>query len=70
LPKGLENRVKKLSLTVTPDGIITAIDVEETSGALTHFTFSGEQTNVAIPPSTFKFTPPPGIPVVDALPPA
>jgi outer membrane lipoprotein carrier protein len=70
LPKGLENRIKKLSLTVTPDGIITAIDVEETSGALTHFTFSGEQTNVAIPPSTFKFTPPPGIPVVDALPPA
>ncbi len=69
-PKGLENRVKKLSLTVTADGVITAIDVEETAGALTHFTFSGEQTNVAIPPATFKFTPPPGVPVVDALPPA
>jgi outer membrane lipoprotein carrier protein len=67
--KGQENRVKKLSLTVTADGVISAIDVEEMSGALTHFTFSGEQNNVAVPPATFQFTPPPGVPVVDALPP-
>jgi outer membrane lipoprotein carrier protein len=69
-PKGQEDRVKRLSLTVTADGVITAIEMEETSGALTHFTFSGEQTNVAIPPATFQFTPPAGVPVVDALPPA
>ncbi len=69
-PKGQEDRVRRLSLTVTADGVITDIDVEETSGALTHFTFSGEQTNVAIPPATFRFTPPPGVPVVDALPPS
>jgi len=70
IPKGQENRIKKLALTVTADGVITAIDVDEMTGALTHFTFSGEQPNVAVPPSTFQFTPPPGIPVVDALPPA
>ena len=69
-PNGQEDRVKKLALTVTADGMIVAIDLEEASGALTHFTFSGEQTNVAIPPTTFQFTPPPGVPVVDALPPA
>jgi outer membrane lipoprotein carrier protein len=69
-PKGQEDRVKKLSLTVTGDGVITAIDVEEVNGTLTHFTFSGEQTNVTVPPATFKFTPPAGVPVVDALPPA
>jgi outer membrane lipoprotein carrier protein len=69
-PKGQENRVKRLSLAVTTDGVLTAIEVEETNGALTHFTFTGEQPNVAIPPATFQFTPPPGIPVVDALPPA
>ncbi len=68
-PKGQEDRVLRLALTVTADGVMTAIDVEETGGALTHFTFSGEQTNVAIPPATFHFTPPPGVPVVDALPP-
>lgn len=68
VPKGQENRIKKMALTVTAEGVITAIDVDEMSGALTHFTFSGEQTNVAVPPSTFQFTPPPGIPVVDASP--
>lgn len=65
VPKGQENRIRKLTLTVTAEGVITAIDVDEMSGALTHFTFSGEQANVAVPPSTFQFTPPPGIPVVD-----
>ena len=69
-PKGQENRVRRLSLTVSADGVINAIEVEEANGALTHFTFSGEQTNVAVPPATFKFTPPAGVPVVDALPPA
>jgi outer membrane lipoprotein carrier protein len=67
-PKGMENRVRRLSLTVTADGVIRKIEVEETNGALTLFTFSDEKTNVAIPSSTFKFTPPSGIPVVDALP--
>jgi outer membrane lipoprotein carrier protein len=69
-PKGQEDRVKKLALTVSADGVITAIGLEETNGALTHFTFSDEQTNVAVPPATFKFTPPSGVPIVDALPPA
>jgi outer membrane lipoprotein carrier protein len=69
-PKGQEDRVNRLALTITASGVMTAIDVEETGGALTHFSFSGEQTNVAIPPATFQFTPPPGVPVVDALPPS
>ena len=69
-PKGQEDRVKKLALTVTAVGVISAIDVEEINGALTHFTFSGEQANVPVPPATFQFTPPHGVPIVDALPPA
>lgn len=68
--KGQENRVRRLSITVTADGVITAIEVEETTGALTQFSFSNEQTNVAVPPAAFKFSPPPGVPVVDVLPPA
>jgi outer membrane lipoprotein carrier protein len=69
-PKGLENRVKKMALAVTAEGVITTIEVEEMSGAITHFSFNGEQTNVSVSPSTFQFTPPAGIPVVDATPPA
>lgn len=67
-PKGQEKRVARVSLTVTAQGIILAIEIEETSGALTRFSFTGEQPNAAIPADTFRFTPPVGVPVVNALP--
>ena len=69
IPKGLEKRVERLALTVTQDGIITVIEVEEVDGALTRFTFTSEQPNAPIPAESFRFTPPAGLPVVDALPP-
>lgn len=68
-PKGQENRVRRLSLTVTAEGAIVGIEIEEADGALTRFAFSGEQPDVAIPPATFRFTPPAGVPVVSGLPP-
>jgi outer membrane lipoprotein carrier protein len=68
-PKGQEQRIRRLTLTVTNEGTITAIEIEETDGALTHFTFTAEQPNVAVPADSFHFTPPPGVPVVNALPP-
>ncbi len=68
-PNGQEQRIKRLTLAVTPEGTIVAIEIEETDGALTRFTFTGEQTNLPIPAGTFQFTPPPGVPVVNALPP-
>jgi outer membrane lipoprotein carrier protein len=68
-PRGQEKRVARLALTVTADGVITAIEMEETDGALTRFTFTGEQPNAALPADAFHFTPPPGVPVVDAMPP-
>jgi outer membrane lipoprotein carrier protein len=69
IPKGEENRVSRLALTVTGSGAIRAIEVEEGDGATTRFTFSGEETNAAIPPATFHFTPPAGVPVIDSPPP-
>jgi len=68
-PKGQEKRVTRVTLTLTAEASIVAIEIEEPSGALTRFTFSGEQPNVAIPEETFHFTPPPGVPVVNTLPP-
>lgn len=69
-PRGEQNRVRGLELTVTADGVITAMEIEETDGALTRFTFTAEQPNAAVPSASFRYTPPQGIPVVDALPPA
>jgi outer membrane lipoprotein carrier protein len=68
-PKGQEQRVARLTLTVTADGTITSIEIEEADGALTRFNFTAEQPNVAIPAAAFHFTPPADVPVVDALPP-
>jgi outer membrane lipoprotein carrier protein len=68
-PKGQEKRVARLALTVTADGTITGIEIEEADGALTRFTFTAEQPNAPVPAESFHFTPPAGVPVVDALPP-
>jgi outer membrane lipoprotein carrier protein len=69
VPKGQEKRVTRLALTVTAAGLINAIEVEEADGAITRFTFTGEQPGAEIPAETFHFTPPAGVPVVDAMPP-
>jgi outer membrane lipoprotein carrier protein len=68
-PKGQEKRVSRISLAVTAEGAITAMEMEEIDGALTRFTFTGEQPNAPVSPGAFHFTPPAGVPVVDALPP-
>ncbi len=68
-PKGQEKRVARLTLTVTREGAITAIVVEEADGAITRFGFTDEEPNAEIPAATFRFTPPAGVPVVDAMPP-
>jgi outer membrane lipoprotein carrier protein len=69
IPHGQEKRIQRLALTVTSDGVITAIEIQETDGAETRFTFTDEQPNASIPPAIFHFAPPAGVPVVDALPP-
>ncbi len=68
-PKGQEKRVSRLSITLTSDGTITGIEVEETDDAITRFTFTGEVPNAPIPAEEFHFTAPPGVLVVDAAPP-
>lgn len=68
-PKGQENRIARVMLTVTASGSITGIEVEENDGAVTRFTFTGEIPNAPIAAGTFHFTPPPGIPVVNTMPP-
>jgi outer membrane lipoprotein carrier protein len=43
--------------------------LEETDGATTEFTFTQIEEDIPLPPAEFTFTPPPGIPVVEAQPP-
>ena len=67
--KGQEQRIARVSLTVTGDGAITKIEIEEVDGAITGFTFTGETPNAPVPQGAFHFTAPAGIPVIDAMPP-
>ena len=69
VPKGMQNKVAKIVLGVSPDGIIHSMRITETDGAETAFTFRDSQANAPAPDTEFVFHPPAGIPVVDGLPP-
>jgi outer membrane lipoprotein carrier protein len=69
VPKGMEKRVEKIVLGVSPDGAIHSMSITEIDGAQTAFTFKDSQANAPAPDSDFVFHPPAGIPVVDGLPP-
>ena len=68
-PKGQQQRVPRLAMTVTVEGTILAIEAEENDGAITRFRFIGEQVDAPVSPSAFRLALPPGVRVVDALPP-
>jgi outer membrane lipoprotein carrier protein len=69
VPKGMEQRVKLLSLGVTATGSIERMRLEEMDGAVTEFAFTGMQENVPVKNEDFIFTTPTGVSVVDGLPP-
>ncbi len=69
VPKGMQNRVSKLTLQVTAAGQITGMTIAETDGAETEFSFTDIAENVPTRDADFTFTPPPGVATVNALPP-
>jgi outer membrane lipoprotein carrier protein len=69
VPIGMEQRIKALTLDVTPAGAIQHMRLEELDGAVTEFAFTQVEENVPARDSDFVFTPPKGLTVVDALPP-
>jgi outer membrane lipoprotein carrier protein len=69
VPRGMEQRVRSLEVTVTADGTIRAMTLEELDGSRTSFTFRDEQENPVLAVDAFRFTPPAGVPVVAGTPP-
>ena len=69
VPKGMEQRVKLLTLGVTGAGTIERMRLEEVGGAITEFTFTGIEENVPVKNEDFVFRPPVGVSVVNGLPP-
>jgi outer membrane lipoprotein carrier protein len=69
IPKGMQNRITNITLGVTADGVIHSMKITETDDAETAFTFRNDRPNAPAPDTEFIFPVPPGIPVVDSLPP-
>jgi outer membrane lipoprotein carrier protein len=69
VPKGMEQRIQRLTLDVTTPGEIQHMKLEEIDGAITEFTFTQVQENVPTREADFAFTPPQGVTIVNALPP-
>jgi len=65
VPKGMQNRVRELSLRVTPAGSITEMRLEELDGAVTEFSFTDARENVPTRNSDFVFVAPPGVAIVN-----
>lgn len=65
-PKHLKDRVEKVELTVTPEGLIQRIVIEEVDGTRTDFAFTNIQENAAIADTQFRFTPPAGTEIVES----
>ncbi len=68
-PKGMGQRLQAVVLTVDKTGVIHALEIEETDGARTTFTFTAMHENVPAPDSDFKFKPPPGVAIVNGTAP-
>jgi len=69
VPKGMEQRVKALTLGVTSAGTIEQMQIEERDGSVTAFSFTGIEENVPVKNEDFTFHPPAGVAIVNGLPP-
>jgi outer membrane lipoprotein carrier protein len=65
VPKALAERVSQVLVEITPDSRIARILIEEIDGAVTEYRFSAQKENVEITDQRFRFTPPPGVEVIE-----
>ena len=68
-PKGMAQRIQSVILTIDAQGVIHALEIRESDGARTTFTFMDTLDNVPAPDSDFVFVPPPGVAIVNATAP-
>jgi outer membrane lipoprotein carrier protein len=69
VPKGMQQTVRSLALTVDAAGQILGMRLEQTDGATTTFTFSNIHENIPTTDADFTFTPPAGVTIIDGTAP-
>jgi len=65
VPKAMADRINEVVLEVTPDYRIARIQFEEADESVTEYRFSEQRENGEIADQRFRFTPPPGVEIVD-----
>ena len=65
VPRGLEDRIRRVALEVTPEHHITRIVVEGVDDSTTEYRFTNQRENVEVPDTEFHFRPAPGTEVVE-----
>jgi outer membrane lipoprotein carrier protein len=68
-PKGMQQRIHLILLTVDSSGLIHSMRIEETDGSTTTFTFTAIHENISTTDADFTFNPPEGVTVVDGTAP-
>jgi outer membrane lipoprotein carrier protein len=67
VPRHLAERVSMVLFEVTPQGRIERIVAEEVDGSTTEFHFSNQREDVTLADSSFRFSAPPGVEVIEAI---
>jgi outer membrane lipoprotein carrier protein len=65
VPKAMGDRVNEVVLEITPDYHVARIQFEEADESVTEYRFSDQRENAGIADQLFRFSPPPGVEVVD-----
>lgn len=68
-PRGMQQSVQSIALTVDNAGQIHAMRIEQADGAITSFAFADIRENVPTADADFTFTPPSGVTVIDGTAP-
>jgi outer membrane lipoprotein carrier protein len=66
VPRGMEDRVSSVLLEVTPEGEIVRMLINEVDGSSTEYRFGNRRENLPIADQRFRFSPPPGVEVIEA----
>jgi outer membrane lipoprotein carrier protein len=64
VPKGMTDRISEVLLEISPAHQITRIVMQGVDGTTTDFRFSDMQENIPLQDSLFRFSPPPGVRIV------
>jgi outer membrane lipoprotein carrier protein len=62
----MQDRISQVLLEITPEHRIARMSIDEVDGSVTEFRFRDQRENVNVNEQRFRFSPPPGVEVVDA----